>query len=304
MRRLRCTARFTAAFAAACFSAHAAAPSSVRLRDDRGVAVTLSAKPSRIIALSPHLAEIAHAAGAGGQLAAVVRFSDYPEAVKRLPQVGDASSFDAERIVSLKPDLLLGWQSGNPAHDLERLERLGFPLFVTEPRRLADIPRIVRAVGTLAGTGKVAEPAASALERELDTLRARYGKRRPVRVFYQIWHRPLLTVNGAHLISDVIALCGGRNVFADAPALTPTVSVEAVLAAKPEVILGGSSAMKPGDLEAEWRNAPVAMLRELPVRYVPPDVIQRQTPRIVQGARAICGHLEDVRVGKVVSGER
>jgi len=294
MRRLRCAARFTAALAAASYLAHAGTPA-FQLRDDRGVAVTLRGKPSRIAALSPHLAEIAHAAGAGAQLAAVVRFSDYPEAVARLPQVGDASSLDVERILALKPDLLLGWSSGNPAHDLERLERLGFALFVTEPRRLADIPRIVRAVGTLAGTQSVAEPAASALERELDALRARYSVRSPVRVFYQIWHRPLLTVNGAHMISDVITLCGGRNVFADAPVLTPTVSLEAVLAAKPEVILGGSSAMQPGELAAEWRKAPVAVLRELPVRHVAPDVIQRQTPRIVEGARAICGHLENIR---------
>jgi iron complex transport system substrate-binding protein len=265
------------------------------LKDDRGVAVSAPAKPARIAALSPHLVEIAYAAGAGRQLAAVVRYSDYPEAAKRLPRVGDASRVDIERILALRPDLVLGWKSGNPAHDLERLERIGFPVFVTEPRRLTDIARLIRIVGALAGTQPTAEPAASALEREVDALRLRYARRPAVRVFYEIWHRPLLTVNGGHLISDVLSLCGGRNVFADAPVLTPAVSLEAVVEARPDVILGGSSVGRPGELAREWQAAPVAALRALPVRYVPPDVIQRQTPRIVEGARVICEHLEEVR---------
>jgi iron complex transport system substrate-binding protein len=266
-----------------------------QLTDDRGHAVTIPAKPSRIAALSPHLAEIVHAAGAGAQLAAVVRYSDYPEAALRVPQVGDASRIDIERILSLKPDLVLAWKSGNPAHDLLRIERLGFPVFVTEPRRLTDIARLVRTVGSLAGTESVAETAASRVERELETLRRRYGARPIVRVFYEIWHRPLLTVNGEHIISDVIALCGGLNVFARAPVLTPAVSLEAVLAARPHVILGGSSAGAPGNLERDWAHAPIGALRELPTRYVTPDLIQRQTPRIVAGARMICEQLDEIR---------
>jgi iron complex transport system substrate-binding protein len=271
-----------------------AAPAS-QGEDDRGVAVSAPAKAVRIAALSPHLVEIAYAAGAGNRLAAVVRYSDYPQAAARLPRVGDASRLDIERILALKPDLVLAWKSGNPAHDLERLERIGFPVFVTEPRRLTDIARLIRVVGALAGTESTAEPAASAVERELEALRLRYASGRAVRVFYEIWHRPLLTVNGAHLISDVLTLCGGRNVFARAPVLTPSVSLEAVIAARPEVVLGGSSASRPGELEREWRTAPAAALRALPVRYVPPDIIQRQTPRIVEGARVICEHLEEVR---------
>jgi iron complex transport system substrate-binding protein len=283
-----------AALLAAALAAHSV--SAVQLKDDRGAIVELRERPARIIALSPHLVEIVFAAGAGAQLAAVVRYSDYPQAATRLPQVGDASRVDLERVIALKPDLILGWHSGNPAGDLQRLERLGFPLFVTEPRRLPDIARLLRTVGALAGTEAAADAAASAFERDLESLRTRYSTREPVRVFYEIWHRPLLTVNGSHLISDVVVLCGGRNVFADAPVLTPSVSVEAVLAARPQVVLGGSSATRPEELASEWRRAPVAALRDLPVRYVAPDLIQRQTPRIAQGARAVCGYLEEVRV--------
>jgi iron complex transport system substrate-binding protein len=235
------------------------------------------------------------AAGAGERLAAVVRFSDYPEAARALADVGDASRIDLERVIALEPDLVLAWRSGNPAADLSRLERLGLRVFVTEPRRLSDIPRLLRAIGALAGTAVDAEKSALAFERELERLRARYSTARPVRVFYEIWHRPLLTVNRTHLISDVISLCGGVNVFAAAPLLTPSVSLEAVLAAKPQVVLGGSSAMRAEELVAGWRRAPVRALRDLPVRYVPPDLIQRQTPRIAEGARFVCEYLEEVR---------
>ena len=269
--------------------------SAVQLKDDRGIVTDIRTPPARIVTLSPHLTEIVYAAGAGAKLAAVVRFSDYPPEAARLPEVGDASRIDLERLIALKPDLVLGWRSGNPPDDLERIEKLGFPVFVTEPRRLPDIARLVRAVGTLAGSRAAAETAAAEYERTLSVLRARYAARQPVRVFYEIWHRPLLTVNGDHIISDVIALCGGRNVFADVPVLTPSVSIEAVAAAKPEVVLGGSSAMAPGDLRAEWSRAPVGALRELPVGYVPPDLIQRQTPRIAQGAKVVCEHLDAVR---------
>jgi iron complex transport system substrate-binding protein len=172
---------------------------------------------------------------------------------------------------------------------------LGLPLFVTEARRLEDVPRLIRSVGAIAGSGEAAERSAASFEESLATLRSRYQRLAALRVFYQIWDRPLLTVNGQHLISDVIELCGGRNVFGDAPVLTPSVSVEAVLAAQPEVILGGSSAGGAEQLARQWRAARVASLRELPTRYVPADLIQRQTPRILQGARVVCEHLDEVR---------
>jgi iron complex transport system substrate-binding protein len=205
---------------------------------------------------------------------------------------------DIERVLALKPDLILGWRSGNPVRDLERLDRLGFRVVVTEPRRLPDISGLLRMVGALAGTEVEAEMAARRIESELDALREKYGSRRPLRVFYEIWHRPLLTINGAHIISDIIEVCGGRNVFADAPVLTPAISYEAVLAMRPDVILGGSSAARPEELARMWQRIPVATLRKLPVRHVPPDLIQRQGPRIVEGARAVCEQMDAVRAGR------
>ena len=270
-----------------------AQPASVT--DDRGKTVALAAPAQRIVALAPSLAELAFAAGAGSRLVGVARYSDFPPAARSIPQVGDAARVDFERVVALKPDLILAWKSGNPAADVARLEGLGHPAFVSEPARLADIPRLLNAIGVLAGTGAAAGRAAAEFEREIRALRAGYVDARRVRVFYQIWHKPLLTVSGAHLISDVIALCGGDNVFTDVNQLTPSVTLEAVIAARPEVILGGASAGGERGFVAQWRDSAIEPLRSLPAYYVNPDTIQRQTPRIVEGAMAVCSALEDVR---------
>jgi iron complex transport system substrate-binding protein len=115
-----------------------------------------------------------------------------------------------------------------------------------------------------------------------------------LRVFYEIWHQPLITVNGAHMISDAITLCGGKNVFAEVPVLTPAVSFESVLAARPQIVLGGGSANGEAAFRARWERMPLAALRTIPARYVAPDSIQRQSPRVIDGIRAICAHLADV----------
>lgn len=275
------------------FPASAAQPVSVV--DDRGKTIALAGPAQRIVALAPSLAELAFAAGAGGRLVGVARFSDFPPAVRAIPQVGDAARVDLERVVALRPDLILGWKSGNSAADVDRLEGLGYPAYVSEPARLADIPRLLHAIGFLAGTLPAAGAAAAEFEREIRALRSRHARARKVRVFYLIWHRPLLTVNGAHLISDVITVCGGENVFADVNLLTPPVTLEAVIAARPEVILGGASAGGEKEFAGQWRASSVPPLADLPAYYVNPDIIQRQTPRVVEGAKAVCSALERVR---------
>ena len=274
------------------------------LVDDRGVALREDMPARRIVTLAPHLAEIAFAAGAGDRLVGVARHSDFPPAALRIPRIGDAASVDLERILELRPDLILAWRSGNPARDVARLEELGQRLFVTEPRTLSDIPRLLRVVGALAGSEAAAQREARAFEDGLAQLREEHAGRAPVRVFYEIWHRPLLTVNGGHMISDVIQLCGGTNVFATVPVLTPAVTLEAVLHARPEAILGGSSSATPRQFAMRWRDHAVEALRSIPAFFVAPDDIQRATPRILNGARAICGHLEQVRRGRGPSRSR
>lgn len=275
--------------------AFAVAAQPVSVKDDRGKVVTLNRPVQRIVTLAPHLTELAYAAGAGEKLVGVARHSDYPAAAARIPQVGDAVRVDVEAILALKPDLVLAWRSGNPPAEVGRLEQIGLPVLATEPARLSDIPRLLRAIGTLAGTGGHAQLAATEFEGEMQALRERYAKARRVRVFYVIWHKPLLTVNGAHLISEILSLCGGENVFADLAQLTPHVTLEALLAAKPEAVLGGASAGGEKGFIAQWRGAVPAPLSGLPAHYIDPDLIQRPTPRIVAGVKAVCSALEDVR---------
>lgn len=288
----------SSAFIFGLFVAGAAFAQAVSIVDDRGKTIALAGPAQRVIALAPSLTELAFAAGAGGQLVGVARFSDFPPAARRIPQVGDAARVDFERVVALKPDLILAWKSGNSTADVDRLEGLGYPAFVSEPARLKDIPRVLHAIGILAGALPVAGNAAAEFEREIRALRSRHAEARKVRVFYLIWHRPLLTVSGAHMISDVITLCGGENVFADVSLLTPAVTLEAVIAARPEVILGGASAGGEKEFAGRWRASSVPPLRDLPAYYVNPDIIQRQTPRIVEGAKAVCSALEEVRSGR------
>jgi len=275
------------------FSAQAA---EITGTDDRGRTVRLPAPAQRIVALAPSITELAYAAGAGDRLVGVARYSDYPAAAKGIPQVGDASRIDLERVLSLKPDLVIGWKSGNQVADVERLEALGLKVYIIEPATLAAIPQLLRAVGSLAGTGAMAQGAADEFERRVTALRERYGARPKVRVFYEIWHSPLMTVNGRHMIDDVIRLCGGSNVFAGIATLTPVVSLEGVIALQPEVVLGGSSATTPDAFAAQWRSyGGFVRLRDVKAMYVDPDHIQRQTPRILEGAQTVCEHLEKIR---------
>jgi len=288
---LRPSLGLAAAMAGAAVAAQAAG-----VVDDRGIAIELAAPAQRIVALAPSITELVYAAGAGDRLVGAARYSDYPESARAVPRIGDASRIDLERVVSLKPDLILGWESGNPAADIERLERLGFKLFVAEPATLDSIPRLLRTIGTLAGTGAIAGAAAQEFGRGVADLRTRYSARATVRAFYEIWHDPLMTVNGRHIISDVLRLCGGANVFAGAASLTPVVSLESVIAARPQVVIGGSSATTPQELAEQWRGySRYFGLRGVQARYVDPDLIQRQTPRILEGARNICEELDAVR---------
>ncbi len=278
-------------------SAGAALAQPVQITDDRGETIRLAQPARRIITLTPHLTELVFAAGAGGHLAGVARFSNYPEAAQRLPAVSDAGQFDTESLLALRPDLILAWKNGTPDAVVARLENAGLPVFVSGAAKLEDIARSLTAIATLAGTLAEGERARAAFSAGLQALRALRHDGAPVRVFYEIWPRPLMTVNAAHVISDVIALCGGENIFGGLRPLTPEVSREALLAARPEVALGGSSAETAAGFAARWTALPPP-LGKLPAHHIAPDLIQRPTPRLLEGARLVCRHLDTVRAAR------
>jgi iron complex transport system substrate-binding protein len=281
---------------AATWHAHAA----ITVVDDSGAAVTLAQPAQRVISLAPHVTEMIYAAGAGAKLVGAVTYSDYPPEAKQVPRVGDNKSLDLERIAALKPDLIVVWRHGNAQQQLDRLRELHIPLYVSEPHRLDDIAATLTKLGTLLGTSPAADAAARAYRHDIAKLRARYAAQPSVSVFYQVWDEPLMTLNGEHMISDVIALCGGRNVFAKLQPLVPTVSTEAVLAANPEAIVtaapGATTPDRPLPSLDKWKAWPgMTAVARGNLFAIDGDLINRPAPRIAQGAAQLCADLDAAR---------
>jgi iron complex transport system substrate-binding protein len=232
---------------AALLAATLPAQAAISVIDDTGATVTVPRPVQRVISLAPHATELLFAAGGGARIVGTVAYSDYPSSARDIPHVGDNRALDLERIAALKPDLVVVWRHGNAQKQTDRLRALGIPLYFSEPHRLADIPRSIEVLGTLLDTRASAHDAAQQFRQQADALRHRYASRPPVTVFFQVWEQPLMTLNGQHVFTDMLALCGGRNVFAGEPLLVPTVSTEAVIAANPEVLLTASMGATQGN---------------------------------------------------------
>jgi iron complex transport system substrate-binding protein len=247
-----------------------------------------------LIALAPHLAELAFDAGAGDQVIATVEYSDRPPAAQRIARVGDAFRVDFERIVALRPDAILVWESGTPPQVVERLRTLHLPLTQIATYRLGDVAEAVRQIGRLAGTSAVANGVARRYEDELAELREQYRGHRTLTVFLQVNDQPLYTVNDKQIMSQALALCGGKNIFGGLSELAPAVSVESVLAANPDVIISVDDTV-PNPL-AQWQQW--KHLRAVAHRNVFPlaaDDLARPTPRLISGIRALCEKLDEAR---------
>ncbi len=250
----------------------------------------------RVITLSPHLAELVYAAGAGETLVATVEYSDFPDAARQLPRVGDAFRLDRERILSLEPDLLLAWDGGTPAAVIEQLRGDGYEVVVTGGPTLASVADALEQIGRLTGYEEAAAGRAKAYRRELSALTDRYAGRDVLRTFFQISERPLYTVTGAQIISQAIELCGGENVFADLPGLAAQVSAEAVVAADPQVIL--ATADGDSDPLARWhRFEHLKAVSDGHLYLINRDLVSRPGPRILAGVEQICECLQGSRGG-------
>ena len=257
------------------------------------VAATAAERP-RIVSLAPNLTEIAYAAGAGPALVGTVEYSDYPAAARQLPRVGDGWRIDYEQVLALRPDVVLAWASGTPVQTIERLRTLGLRVVTVPTFRLADVPAALRLVGDLAGSRPQADAAAARFDAEVRRLRRQHAGAQPLRVFVEIDDEPLFTVNGEHVISEVVELCGGRNVFAELPQIAPQVDVEAVLASDPDVILSTDDTI--ADPRARWLAWPqMRAVRSGTIFSLPSDTVTRASPRLVEGAVAVCAALDAAR---------
>lgn len=265
-------------------------------KDDTGQEIHLKAPARRIVALAPHIAESLYAAGAGDKLVGTVEYSDYPPEAKKVARVGGYSRIDLEAVAALRPDLVLAWESGNNMPQVDKLRALGLTVYVSQPNKMENVADQLERLGQLAGTEAVARPAAERFRQRLESLRKANAAKPKVRVFYQIWKTPLMTVGGQQIISDAIKLCGGENVFGHLGKMAPTVSVEAVLEADPEAIVATGM----GDSKPEWLHdwdkwTKMTAVKRNNLFHINPDIMQRHTPRILEGAEKLCAHLDVAR---------
>lgn len=266
------------------------------IKDDTGQEVRLRGPAKRIITLAPHAAESLFAAGAGDKLVGTVDYSDYPPEAKKLPRVGGYSRIDLEAVAALKPDLVMAWESGNNMTQVDKLKALGLTVYVSQPNTIENIADQLEKMGRLAGTEAVANAAAERFRKRLEAIRAANAGKPKVRVFYQIWTSPLMTVGGPQIISDAIKICGGENVFGQLKQMAPNVTVEAVLEADPEAIIATGM----GDAKPEWLHDWDKWTRMTAVKrnnlfHINPDIMQRHTPRILDGTEKLCAHLDVAR---------
>ena len=255
---------------------------------------TDAAHATRIVTLAPNLAELVFAAGAGDTLVGVSAYSDFPPAVAALPLVGDAFTIDQERLALLRPDLLLAWESGTPAHVVDELRQAGHRVEVLRTRSLDDISATLVRIGELAGTEQEARAVAAEFSGALQALGDRYRDTAPIRTFYQVSKRPLYTVGPDHYASELITLCGGQNVFADVGELAPAIDVEAVIDRDPEVMLASDDAGS--DAFGEWDRWPTMSANRYGNRFLlPADELSRPTPRVLTAGAVICESLQTAR---------
>ncbi len=273
-------------------SAHAA----ITVLDDAHRTVTVDKPAQRIISLAPHITEILFEAGAANNIIAVTDYSDYPEAAKKLPSIGNIFALDLERLLSLKPDLVIVWGTGNAKILANKLRSNHITVFESEPHNFEMVATSIERLATLAGTESTGKINAQKFRLRLDNLRKTYQLptgAAPVSVYYQMIRRPLMTINDTHMVSDMIRLCGGKNVFGQLKELSSTITNEAVLATNPDVILGSGENI---DSMADWKQYPILRAVKKNNFYaVKGDWLNRAGPRILDGTEALCKHLATAR---------
>lgn len=262
----------------------------VTVIDYTGRAVTMTEPASRIVTLSPHITELLFEIGAGDRIIAASEFSNYPEAARALDTIGGYNSFNLEKLVTLAPDLVIAWGAGNSERDIARLQAMGYAVYVDDPRSLGDIPRTLRDLARLAGEDAAGEEAAQRFSAGLEAIAATLpGRAYRPSVFYEIWHDPLQTLNGEHLVSEIIGFCGGDNVFAGERVLAPVVNIESVILADPDIIVASGDSESPPAWLAAWQQFPdMRAVRNGRIYSIPPDHLQRHTSRVLLGVRRMC----------------
>jgi iron complex transport system substrate-binding protein len=269
--------------------------------DDLSRQITVRDPPLRIVSLAPGATEMLFAAGAGTQVIATVEYSDEPPAARQLARIGDVAAVDMERLVSLRPDVVVAWPAGGNPAQREKIARLNIPVYEQQVVRLTDLPVSVRRLGALAGTGAAAERAAHDIEARLAALTRTYGAgvagKLPT-VLLQVWNRPIYTVGGQHLMSDALSICGARNVFADLPEAGPVVDTEAVIARDPDIIIAAAPPGEGAAWLADWKRfATLAAVRSGRLAVFEDQGLSRLGPSVIDATEGLCRTIARVSRG-------
>jgi iron complex transport system substrate-binding protein len=258
----------------------------ITVEDDLMNKVELEEPAQRIISLAPHLTEILFSLEVGDLIEGTSRFSDYPDAAREIPVVGDAFTVSVEAVVELQPDIIFAWSTGGANRSLERLKRLGYPIYMNEARTLKDIGRTVQAMAKLVGRSGKGEELQKQSDEKIASLREMYKSRETVSVFFQISDQNLYSINGEHLISQGIDVCNGKNIFSDSKISVPLVSKESVLALDPDFIV----ISKPEDgSESVWKEQWGQYEGfDDKLRWIDPGLISRPSLRMLDGIERLC----------------
>lgn len=270
----------------------------ITVTDDEGRTLTLARTPERIISMAPGATEMLFAAGAGRKVIATVEYSDEPPEARQVPRIGDANAIDVERLVALKPDVVVIWARGGNVAQVRKLEQLGIPLYRQQADSFAQMPDSLRRLGRLTGTEAIASEAAARIERRLAQLANRYRGQETVDVLLEVWSRPMYTVGGSHMMTDALRLCGARNVFADLPEAGPAIDIEAVIARDPDLIIAVAPTGEAQRWLAEWKR--FGSLRAVRSgRLIPfeDSRLSRLGPSAIAATEALCQAIDAARDG-------
>ena len=258
--------------------------------------IKVQAEPAqRIVALSPHLVEQLYSLGVGDRIVGTTEHADYPEQAKQIPRVGNYAQLQVEKILALKPDLVLVWTDGNPPSDVNKLRQLGLPVVDSNPVLLTDIAKELRLLGELTGSQQAAEQAALSMEQGLAQLRRDYSNKAKVTVFYELWPQPLSTVAQKAWPQQQLELCGASNPFANAKGDYPTVNIEHVVASQPQLIIQPVSVNEPRAL-LDWSRWPaIPAVKYQQFSRPNADWVHRTSSRILHGVRQLCADIDKTR---------
>lgn len=267
-----------------------ASAQSITVVDGQDKQISLKQPATRVISLAPSLTEIVFDLNAEQTLIGAIAYDDHPPGPNKILSVGNVAGLNYERILQLKPDLVLAWLGGTPKPWIDRLRELGINVFVSRTNTLVEIGQSVSAIATLLDAD--ASEIVKQFEQKLAAIAGKYKNQAPIRVFYQVWAQPLMTLNKKHIIADAIRTCGATNVFSEAGPLVPRVGVEAVLATNPQVIAtavtGGPGSGKASGLKMWAPFTDVPAVNDQRYVVLDSDLMTRPTPRILEAVARLC----------------